>query len=103
MFLDKIVDVKRKEVEALASGFSLPDYEKQIAGLPACLGFETALTTGRKRPMGLIAEVKKASPSKGLIRADFDPVKLASLYESTVLIVSLCSRIRISSRGAMTI
>ncbi|WP_028561284.1 indole-3-glycerol phosphate synthase TrpC [Paenibacillus pinihumi] len=82
MFLDKIVDVKRKEVEALASGFSLPDYEKQIAGLPACLGFETALTTGRKRPMGLIAEVKKASPSKGLIRADFDPVKLASLYES---------------------
>ncbi|MBJ6363538.1 indole-3-glycerol phosphate synthase TrpC [Paenibacillus sp. GCM10012307] len=82
MFLDKIVDVKRKEVETLGEQFSLPVYEKQIAGLPACLGFERALTTGRKRQVGLIAEVKKASPSKGLIRADFEPVQLASLYES---------------------
>ncbi|GGF88852.1 indole-3-glycerol phosphate synthase TrpC [Paenibacillus abyssi] len=82
MFLDKIVAVKRNESDDLAAGFSLPAYEKQIAELPGCLGFERALTEGRKRNMGLIAEVKKASPSKGLIREDFEPVQLAKTYEA---------------------
>lgn len=81
MFLDKIVATKHAEVEALKSTFSLKVAEKRIAELPPCLGFEKALTTHKKRSMGLIAEVKKASPSKGLIREDFEPVKLARAYE----------------------
>ncbi|MBB3109292.1 indole-3-glycerol phosphate synthase [Paenibacillus phyllosphaerae] len=80
MFLDKIVATKRKEVAALAETFSLTDIERQIAALPATKGFERAITSGRNRDLGLIAEVKKASPSKGLIRPDFHPVELASTY-----------------------
>lgn len=81
MFLDKIVVTKREEVAQLKQSTSIAEMEKTIAALPACLGFEKALTEGRKRKTGLIAEVKKASPSKGLIRADFDPVLLARAYE----------------------
>ncbi|TXK81403.1 indole-3-glycerol phosphate synthase TrpC [Paenibacillus sp. N3.4] len=81
MFLDKIVATKLAEVEAMNGSFSLKEAEKVISGLPACLGFEQALTTRKKRSMGLIAEVKKASPSKGLIREDFDPVLIAEAYE----------------------
>ncbi|MBP1961956.1 indole-3-glycerol phosphate synthase TrpC [Paenibacillus aceris] len=80
MFLDKIVATKRAEVEAMSS-FSIAEAEKVISALPPCLGFEQALTTRKNRAMGLIAEVKKASPSKGLIREDFDPVRLAESYE----------------------
>ncbi|MGG1515132.1 indole-3-glycerol phosphate synthase TrpC [Paenibacillus oryzisoli] len=79
MFLDKIVATKRLEVEAMQN-FSIAEAEKQIAQLPPCLGFERALSSGRNRAMGLIAEVKKASPSKGLIRPDFEPVELAKSY-----------------------
>ncbi|MFD0586912.1 indole-3-glycerol phosphate synthase TrpC [Paenibacillus sp. GCM10027627] len=83
MFLDKIVATKRAEVDSLAATFHLSEYEEKIAKLPPCKGFEAALLHGnRRRSMGLIAEVKKASPSKGLIRPDFDPVKLAKAYES---------------------
>jgi indole-3-glycerol phosphate synthase len=82
MFLDKIVAAKIKEVEALKINFSLPLAEKQISEMPLCLGFAQAISTNRKREMGLIAEVKKASPSKGIIRADFDPVELAKAYEN---------------------
>jgi indole-3-glycerol phosphate synthase len=82
MFLDKIVATKINEVEALKQQFSLSLAEKQISELPPCLGFAQAISTGRKRETGLIAEVKKASPSKGLIREDFDPVVLAKSYEA---------------------
>ncbi|WP_040951180.1 indole-3-glycerol phosphate synthase TrpC [Gorillibacterium massiliense] len=82
MYLDKIVAEKMKEVEVLRSGFSLGTVEKEISNLPQCLGFAGSLIAGRKRDIGLIAEVKKASPSKGLIRPDFDPVAIAAAYES---------------------
>lgn len=81
MYLDRIINTKQKEVEQLRSRLTLSQAEKQIAGLPPCRGFESALRS-RRRPVGLIAEVKKASPSKGLIRPDFNPVQLARSYES---------------------
>jgi indole-3-glycerol phosphate synthase len=81
MFLERIVATKRREVEALHQQLSLRDAERTIAGMPDCRGFEQALLR-RRRPVGLIAEVKKASPSKGLIRPDFHPVSLARAYEA---------------------
>jgi indole-3-glycerol phosphate synthase len=81
MFLDRIVATKREEVERLKETFDLSMVERKISDLPPCLGFERALTEGKNREMGLIAEVKKASPSKGLIRPDFEPVEIAKEYE----------------------
>ena len=82
MYLDKIVATKIKEVELLSTHFSINEVERKITQLPATRGFREAITKRRNREMGLIAEVKKASPSKGLIRADFDPVTIAKGYEA---------------------
>lgn len=81
MFLNKIVETKKQEVANLAQRLNIADAEKEIAQLPPCRGFESALRNSH-RQLALIAEVKKASPSKGLIRKDFDPVTLASAYEA---------------------
>ncbi|WP_238650037.1 indole-3-glycerol phosphate synthase TrpC [Paenibacillus piscarius] len=82
MYLDRIVATKQKEVEALGQTLTIAEAQRAIAELPATRGFRSALTERRNREMGLIAEVKKASPSKGLIRADFDPVAIARGYEA---------------------
>ncbi|MCM3126567.1 MULTISPECIES: indole-3-glycerol phosphate synthase TrpC [unclassified Paenibacillus] len=82
MYLDRIVATKKEEVAALSSLFNRTEAEKTIAALPATRGFEKALSKEHVRGMGLIAEVKKASPSKGLIRSDFDPVDIAKAYEN---------------------
>ncbi|NDI34362.1 indole-3-glycerol phosphate synthase TrpC [Chengkuizengella sediminis] len=81
MILDQIVATKKEEVERLKSAFSIRNYKNIISTLPPCKGFEKALTKTKNRSMGLIAEVKKASPSKGLIREDFNPVEIAKSYE----------------------
>ncbi|WP_028589090.1 indole-3-glycerol phosphate synthase TrpC [Paenibacillus massiliensis] len=81
MYLDQIVVTKHKEVARLKESFSIAEAERVIRELPATKGFEAALSQNRTRPMGLIAEVKKASPSKGLIRPDFHPLDIARAYE----------------------
>lgn len=80
MYLDKIVVTKKEEVRQLATTLSIQKAKEDIAMLAPTRGFHEALTSKRKRQLGLIAEVKKASPSKGLIREDFDPVQLAQSY-----------------------
>ncbi len=82
MFLDKIVDKKREEVAQLKQGFSQEHFESIIATLPPARSFHQALTKDRNRQMGLIAEVKKASPSKGLIRENFEPADIAKAYQA---------------------
>ncbi len=82
MYLDNIVAVKKQEVEALKQRTSIRELEKIIYELRPTRGFQAALTERKRRDMGLIAEVKKASPSKGLIRPDFDPVGIALAYEA---------------------
>ncbi|MGZ4107343.1 MAG: indole-3-glycerol phosphate synthase TrpC, partial [Tumebacillaceae bacterium] len=80
MILDRIVEVKKEEVAAIARTFDQGQVAEQIAALPPTRGFEQALRQSSEL-VGLIAEVKKASPSKGIIRADFDPVAIAQIYE----------------------
>lgn len=80
MILDRIVAVKREEVAELAQGFDLAAVREEIAKLPPTRGFAQALRETTEY-VGLIAEVKKASPSKGVIRPDFDPVEIATTYQ----------------------
>jgi len=55
--------------------------KQQVRSLPKCRNFYKAVTKPNRRGINVIAEVKKASPSAGLIREDFDPVKIARTYE----------------------
>ena len=75
--LKQIVAVKRREVERLKVETPIPDLEARIEMRNPPLNFGGALMGASVR---IIAEVKKASPAKGLLRADFDPVDLASAY-----------------------
>ena len=79
--LDKIVADKRVEVRSRQSQTSLDQLKEQVAGLPKCRNFYKAVTAPGPRGINVITEVKKASPSAGLIREDFDPVAIAQTYE----------------------
>ncbi|MEM8949662.1 MAG: indole-3-glycerol phosphate synthase TrpC, partial [Pseudomonadota bacterium] len=81
--LARICDIKRSDVEARKVRTPLADLERSAADAPPPLGFVRAIeTTVQQGRFALIAEIKKASPSKGLIRADFDPPALAKAYKA---------------------
>jgi len=77
MFLNKIVAEKLKEVEQRQKAVPLPELRAAIMERPAPLDLAAALKGDNLR---LIAEVKRASPSRGVLCPDLDPVKLASSY-----------------------
>ncbi len=75
--LDEIVAAKKDELSAQKARFSVSDLESYILAQPRPLNMSGALLGDRVR---LIGEIKKASPSKGLLCPDFDPVELAKIY-----------------------
>ena len=79
MILDQIVADSLEELEARERSLPLPELRRLALAQPAPADFASALPGDRVR---LIAEVKKASPSGGVIRSDFDPVAIAQTYAS---------------------
>lgn len=79
--LERILVAKRDAVRDRKNGALIADLRARIADMAPARGFARRLKAEAK-PMALIAEIKKASPSKGLIAPDFDPVKTAEAYAS---------------------
>ena len=79
--LDKIISDKRCEVEKLKTAVPIGELIEKTESLEKCRNFHKAVTKKNTRGINVVAEVKKASPSAGLIRADFDPVRIATTYE----------------------
>ncbi len=79
--LEEIVWFKETEVAKMRDRLSLLELRKQVETVSPPQDFLSALRNGKTNP-ALIAEVKKASPSKGVIREDFNPVAIAKAYEN---------------------
>jgi indole-3-glycerol phosphate synthase len=81
--LTRILAAKRQEIDDSRRRMPQAELERRAAQAPAPRGFERALRAkvAQAKP-AVIAEIKRASPSKGLIRADFDPVRIARSYEA---------------------
>jgi len=77
--LDEIVATKRREIAEARKRVPLAELERQLRSAPPVRDFRAALEAAPG--MAIIAEVKRASPSAGLIREDFDPVAIARIYE----------------------
>ena len=81
--LNRILARKAEEVAERRSKVPLAELSARIADLPDTRGFAAAIEAKIEAGLpAVIAEVKKASPSKGVIRADFDPAAIARSYET---------------------
>ena len=78
MILDNIIAVKKKEVAHLKQTMPLSELKASIRDFPASRDFHKAVSGSQ---CAIVAEIKKRSPSKGILREDFDPVQIASIYE----------------------
>ena len=79
--LEQIIADKRKEVEKRKREQPLEELKEQLVLLGKCRNFYKAVTKANSRGINVIAEIKKASPSAGVICRDFAPVTIAKTYE----------------------
>lgn len=79
--LEKIVWHKEKQVDKLRQRVPLAELQRRVLSAPPSRDFMAALQASDRSP-ALIAEIKKASPSRGVIRPEFDPVAIAQAYEA---------------------
>jgi indole-3-glycerol phosphate synthase len=79
--LEKIIEDKKAEVELRRSQKTLEQLKAEIVSMPKCRNFYKAVTKHSGRGLNVIAEVKKASPSAGVIREDFDAAAIAQTYQ----------------------
>jgi indole-3-glycerol phosphate synthase len=82
LILDRIVESKKRILDKSKIECNINSLENIIGKLPEVLDFKNALRKQNTNDIRIIAEVKKASPSKGIIREDFDPLKIARQYEA---------------------
>ena len=81
--LERILEAKRREVEAARAQVPLDQIRRNASAASPPRGFEAALRRKREQSLpAVIAEIKRASPSRGLIRADFDAARIAAAYEA---------------------
>jgi len=81
MILDQILDNKKQEVAAAKTALPEAGLRARLGDQPPPRGFSAALRRAGKAGTAIIAEVKKGSPSKGMIRPDFQPVAIARDYQ----------------------
>lgn len=86
MILERIVEKKKETLKVFRSNHSLGGLIRQAAAAGSSPSFKEAI---RKQGLSIIGEIKKASPSKGIIREDFDPASLAQAYEGAVDAISV--------------
>lgn len=79
--LERIIVDKRIEVADRKSRKGLDELRAEVAEMVRCRNFYSAVTKSNIRGLNVIAEIKKASPSAGVIREDFDPVEIAKTYQ----------------------
>ncbi len=78
--LESIISYKRKEIEGDKTAMPLETLKSQIIDLPPTRNFKEAIS---KEGLNIIAEIKRASPSKGVIRREFKPVEIAKIYQES--------------------
>ncbi len=81
MILDTIIEHKKTEIDAAKSALPLDALKERCATAAQAVDFRAALQRDIGTSNHIIAEVKKASPSKGVIREDFDPVAIGTAYD----------------------
>ena len=79
--LNEILKYKKEELQSVRSDVPLSELKAVIADMDATRSFKDAIKRGPGDRIRLIAELKKASPSKGLIRENFDPAEIVSIYD----------------------
>ena len=87
--LDEIVSKKKERLGIAKSGVPLKGIKLRIADAVKPRDFRSAIKRNPGGKIKLIAEIKKASPSKGVIREKFDPVEIATIYEKKADAISV--------------